>query len=431
MKRLLSCIAIAIVVSSASARAETPDQAAAERGRKALLAQSHLEGRWTLDGFHKLEKPDASAIRDRYGLFAAPYENGELPMGLRRRNGDSKHVVLDCLICHGGSLLGRSYVGLPNTANDLQPLFRDLTKASGLQPPPELIAVNRTRGLTNAGALGVLFIAFRNADLSPRSVPLALGWHKHPDLDAPAWWLLKKKQTMYCDGGMAAESTRSIMQFMLVPGRPREIVTAAEPVWDDIRRFILSVEPPKYPFPIDDAKAAKGKAIFNERCARCHGTYGPNGVYPNKIVPIGEIGTDRVRFDAITDAARNHYNKTWYGEKHPAKKTAGYQAPPLDGVWATAPYFHNGSVPTVYHVLNSKARPKCYRRKPPDERSSFDSIRLGWRYDDVPPPVRFGKSEDRGLYDARRFGAGVEGHPFGDDLADQERFAVVEYLKTL
>ena len=52
-------------------------------------------------------------------------------------------------------------------------------------------------------------------------------------------------------------------------------------------------------------------------------------------------------------------------------------------------------------------------------------------FDEVSPPVRFGKSEDRCLYDSRRFGAGVEGHPFGDDLADQERFAVVEYLKTL
>jgi hypothetical protein len=157
--------------------------------------------------------------------------------------------------------------------------------------------------LTNAGALGVLFIAFRNDDLSMRTLPLALGWHKFPDIDAPAWWLLKKKKTMYCDGGMAAESTRSIMQFLLVPGRAKEKVTSAEPVWDDIRRYILSIEPPKYPFAIDRVKAARGKAIFAERCVECHGTYGEKASYPNRIVPIEEIGTDRARYDAITDAA--------------------------------------------------------------------------------------------------------------------------------
>jgi hypothetical protein len=285
--------------------------------------------------------------------------------------------------------------------------------------------------LTNAGALGVLFMAFRNDDLSPRTLPLALGWHKFPDIDAPAWWLLKKKKTMYCDGGMDAESTRSIMQFLLVPGRAKEKVTAAEPVWDDVRRYILSIDAPKYPFEIDQKKATQGETIFAERCAGCHGTYGAEGVYPNKIVPIGKVGTDRVRFDAITDAARNHYNKTWYGEKHPARKTAGYQAPPLDGVWATAPYFHNGSAPTVYHVLNSTARPKTYRRRPPDDPANYDPGRLGWKFDEVAPPNRFGKAEDRSLYDSRRFGAGVEGHTFGDDLTDQERFAVLEYLKTL
>ena len=40
----------------------------------------------------------------------------------------------------------------------------------------------------------------------------------------------------------------------------------------------------------------------------------------------------------------------------------GYMAPPLDGIWATAPFFHNGSVPTIEGVLNSKARPAIWQR---------------------------------------------------------------------
>jgi hypothetical protein len=365
-------------------------------------------------------------------LFHPPYENHGLPMGLRQQDADPKRVVLDCLICHGGTLLGKSMIGMPNTASDLSPLFNDLTKASGIPPPPNLLQVNRARGVTNAGALGVLFMAFRDEDLSPRILPKPLGWNKFPDLDTPAWWLLKKKITMYCDGGMAADSTRSIMQFLLVPGRPKEKITDAEPAWDDIRQFILSIEPPKYPFPIDRAKATRGEVVFNERCAECHGIYGADPTYPNRIVALERIGTDRTRFDAITDAARDHYNRTWYGEKRPAKKTAGYQAPPLDGVWATAPYFHNGSVPTVHHVLDSKSRPQTYRRSLTNDASGYDQAKLGFRYEVVSPPSRFKpKDDDRAVFDARRFGASTVGHTFGDDLSSQEREAVIEYLKTL
>jgi hypothetical protein len=427
--RVAANLAIFFVVAVAGA--QPPDPAAVERGRKALLERSHLEGRWTREGFDKLES-SGDSVREKYGLFPAPYENHGLPMGLRPSDADPKRIVLDCLICHGGSLLGESRVGLPNTTSDLAPLFRDLTKESGLQAPPNLLQVNRARGVTNAGALGVLFFAFRNDDLSPRALPMPLAWHKFPDLDAPAWWLLKKKKTMYCDGGMSADSTRSLMQFLMVPGRPREQIFAAEPAGDDVRQFIRSQTPPPYPFPVDRDLATRGEAIFVERCAECHGTYGPDGKYPNRIVPIDEIGTDRVRVEAISDAARDHYNRTWFGEKHPAKKTSGYQAPPLDGLWATAPYFHNGAVPTVHHVLDSKSRPQSYRRFSPDDPAGYDREKLGFKFVDLPPPSRFDRSDDsRRTFDARRFGASTVGHPFGDDLADQERRTVIEYLKTL
>jgi ABC-type glutathione transport system ATPase component len=40
--------------------------------------------------------------------------------------------------------------------------------------------------------------------------------------------------------------------------------------------------------------------LFGANCARCHGTYGEKWTYPNKIVPIDEIGTDRRRYDGIS-----------------------------------------------------------------------------------------------------------------------------------
>jgi mono/diheme cytochrome c family protein len=39
--------------------------------------------------------------------------------------------------------------------------------------------------------------------------------------------------------------------------------------------------------------AARGRELFSQTCAKCHGTYGPGGTYPNKIVPLHKIGTDQ------------------------------------------------------------------------------------------------------------------------------------------
>ena len=76
--------------------------------------------------------------------------------------------------------------------------------------------------------------------------------------------------------------------------------------------------------------------------------------FPNKIVPIETVGTDPVRLSALTVGQRTLYSKSWFGQygKEPfVADPGGYVAPPLDGIWASAPYFHNGSVPTLWHVL--------------------------------------------------------------------------------
>src|SRR5262249_53777461 len=107
------------------------------------------------------------------------------------------------------------------------------------------------------------------------------------------------------------------------------------------------------------------------------------------------------------------------------------QAPPLDGVWATAPYFHNGSAPTAYEVLNSKARPTRYQRSANPR--AFDERRLGLVYEPVEKKILEGPGAEskRNFFDTSRFGAGNGGHTFGDGLSDTERYAIIEYLKTL
>src|SRR5215203_2624736 len=83
-----------VVLVAFASLASASDPAAVERGRKALLENSHIEGRWTINGFRKIEK-EAASFEEKYGLFPPPYENHGLPMGLRRQDGAPNHVVLD------------------------------------------------------------------------------------------------------------------------------------------------------------------------------------------------------------------------------------------------------------------------------------------------------------------------------------------------
>lgn len=433
----------AFAVSAGGTSAGPFDPGKAERGRAALTQGSYLAGVWTRAGYDSLwtlwDDVDAAPadyqaeVARRYGLHAAPFDNGDLPLGLKPAQDGARGVVIDCMLCHGGSILGRSYVGLGNTTLDFTALAQDMTRASGLPVLPGPFPANRHRGVTNAGAMGIFVIAMRNEDLSRRLLPLPLGWQRMPDLDAPAWWLLKKKRTMYQDGGMAAESTRSLMQFLLGLTRTEEDMAELEPTFDDIRHYLLSLEAPAYPFAVDAALAEQGSGLFSRHCAECHGTYGASWTYPNRIVPIDEVGTDATRYEGITEAAREHYNQTWYGIHHRAEHTDGYQAPPLDGVWATAPYLHNGSVPTLWHLLKSTERPSRYERIRSTDESQYDPRHVGWNVEVLPADFELPKSprERRGFYDAADFGMGNEGHTFGDALSDEERWALIEYLKTL
>jgi Cytochrome c len=442
---VLALAALAIVaVWNASA---TQDGGAVERGRKALLTRAFTPAVWSLDSFDQAwkqwlprlkEKPGnySQAFMDYYGLHPACYDN-PYPMGLRFGSRVlGKGVTTDCLLCHGSSIAGSSYIGLGNASLDVDALFQDMTKSSGIDKGLPFIFSN-ARGTSEAGSMAVYLLSFRDADLRIHMPPLNLGLRDDLCEDVPAWWHLKKKKTMYHTGNINARSVRSLMQFALSPPNSAQFFHKEEETFRDIQAFILSLSPPKYPLPIDRSLAARGEDIFNATCSKCHGTYGETWSYPNKIVPIEEIGTDRNRFEGFTKAWADHYNGSWFGKETgvvaTVKAAAGYQAPPLDGIWATAPYFHNGSVPTVYHVLNSRTRPAIFTRSFKTDLDAYDADKLGWRVTVLErgPDPNLPIIERRKVYDTRQPGRGNGGHTFGDDLTDAERRAVIEYLKTL
>ena len=123
-------------------------------------------------------------------------------------------LQIDCMLCHGGSIGGQSYVGLGNTQLDLKAVLFELTIADGKRPPFSTFVLNSSRGTNNAGQVAAALLSLRNRDLSVRSFPLPLAVNL-PEMDTPPWWHLKRKRTMYYDGRTDVRSVRTNMQFML------------------------------------------------------------------------------------------------------------------------------------------------------------------------------------------------------------------------
>jgi mono/diheme cytochrome c family protein len=437
----LGWLTVLTVLPAAPAAEPTP----AERGKQALLGRAFNPPTMSRRAYDEVwrqwgmaEKPAEydRLYRERYGLHVPPYANGGLPMGLRAADllfGLGKGISLDCMLCHGGAIAGKSYVGLGNSSLDLQAFFEEMNVADS-RPARTPFRFSNVRGTSEAGGMAVFLLGFREPDLRLRFDRIDLDLQDDLCEDVPAWWLLRKKKTMYHTGSTDARSVRSLMQFMMSPLNPPAAFQKAEKDFRDIQAYLLSLEPPKYPLPIDRDLAHKGEVLFTAHCARCHGIYGEQYTYPNKVIPIDKIGTDRRRFDGITRKFGAYYAKTWFAGDYALLETEGYQAPPLDGVWATAPYLHNGSAPTVWHVLNSKARPRLFTRSYRTDLDAYDARRLGWKIEELrepPDPKKVTPLEARKVYDTTKPGRGNGGHTFGDRLGEDERVAVIEYLKTL
>mgnify|MGYP001806388443 FL=1 len=96
---------------------------------------------------------------------------------------------------------------------------------------------------------------------------------------------------------------------------------------------------------------------------------------------------------------------------------SSYKARPLDGIWATAPFLHNGSVANLYQLL----LPAAQRDK---------TFQVGsFKYD--PKHVGYVTNEGGTTYDTTKAGNSNAGHEYGAALSDEDRWALVEYLKSL
>ncbi|HEY6977944.1 MAG TPA: hypothetical protein VH396_16710 [Chitinophagaceae bacterium] len=362
-------------------------------------------------------------------------------------------VVPNCLQCHAQVFDGKLCIGLGNS-------MMDFTKTVKLNNLPSKAAtrvmqtfspnqykaalpVLRTfkaiasqlqtevQGVNAADRLAVLLVAHRD--------PETLAWSdtallEIPDevipTDVPAWWLLKKKNAMFYNGFGRGDFGKFLMLSNLLTVKDTAEAAQTFTHFGDVLAYIKSLNPPPYPYPVDTPLVTRGKMVFINYCSKCHGEYGANGKYPNLLIPENIIKTDSLLFKSNYQNPKfiDWFNRSWYANgDHPAKLEpfGGYIAPPLDGVWVTAPYLHNASVPTLEALLNSKLRPKYWERdfKYPE----YDYEQVGWKFKVKEKP----DDNNKKVYNTDKPGYGNYGHYFADDLTDAERKAVIEYLKTL
>src|SRR5690606_16421728 len=163
----------------------------------------------------------------------------------------------------------------------------------------------------------------------------------------------------------------------------------------------------------------------------CHGTYDVDPdkeTFPNLLIPLEVIGTDPLLGDSSTEevsALVDWYNESFYGtitQLVVEQPFVGYTAPPLDGIWATAPFFHNGSVPTLELVLDSSKRPSYWRRENYDSQN-YDWNAIGWVWQELDYGL-LGLDRPRGAAaGVPRLAALVDGRAVDPDPGDRRGLA--------
>lgn len=452
MLALLLVASLSVKTFSAEPVPSSP--ASAEEGWKVLRSHPLLPADFDEEVFEQLwtvwPEPDRSAAEaaapaarrklmfEYYGLVPKPDDPECRGIPLGYISDGRQGWVMTCLACHGGSVAGQVIPGLGNSHYALQTLTEDvrlvklrLKKTLTHMDLGSLkIPLNLTDGTTNSVIFGVLLGALRRPDMSVVLSRPVIHVENH-DVDAPPYWNVKKKSSLYADG-FAPKTHRPLMQFMLIPRNTQEIVYGWENDFRNILAWIESVEAPRYPWDIDENQAARGRQVFETNCARCHGSYGPGGKYEQQTVAIDDIGTDRLRLDALTVEHRQWMKVGWmsnYGKDPVVVAPGGYVAPPLDGLWASAPYFHNGSVPTLWHVLHPQDRPKIWKRT----RDGYDRSRVGLEITEFPeiPEDAVAPAQRRRYFNTALPGKSSAGHTYPDELTEEEKASLLEYLKTL
>lgn len=424
----------------------------------------------------KMTRPEG--VKSDFGVGAAV---------IRGKYGNA--ISISCAACHASNFFGRTIMGLPNKgvrANELFVLAKRVTESvspeafqlvtGASDEETEIYATGREAlrsvaadkplilGLDTSLAHVGRSLARRKDDpwASKSELSIRLPRRHHLDFSRadskPAvWWNVKYKSRYLSDGSIVSGHPITTNILWNEIGRGADLIELDQ--WindnqdtlDDILAYINTTEPPywedffgKKSINIEYAKA--GEKLFAQNCSKCHGTYkkdwddGPKTIsldypYPTKVK---DVGTDPSRYLGMKDLVLQ-LNSLEISKRHGvvAELQKGYVPPPLLGIWARYPYFHNNSVPNLCALTSPNDRPKVFWVGPAENlNTDFDSNCVGYPTGKLTPESWSKKLELR--YDTKKSGMSNQGHTKmflnadgSDKFTPKEKIDLIEYLKTL
>lgn len=420
----------------------------------------------------------------------------EYPMGVTvfHKNTNAQSMTFSCAACHSADLFGVKILGMTNrfpkanetfilgkkallTSNptlfklmvgpspeDMQ-TYKDSREAIKYVEVKQPLALGLDTSLSQVG----LSLALRGTDEYATKIPRRRARanpldHEPADSKPAVWWNLKYKTKWLSDASIDSGNPIHTNFLWNEIGRGVDLkkleswLTKNNQKVKDLTAYVFQTKAPKYndffPRRISIEKAKKGEKLFLNSCSSCHGIYEKGWsqnakTYESQILTtkiwshektvVKNVGTDPLRSQGMKyfyqDLNRLKISKS-IGTKVTPKD--GYVPPPLVGIWARWPYFHNNSAPTLMDVLTPAGqRPKFYIATPAiDKRLDFDSKHNGY------PRPEFIRSEYRNNqeyhYNTSKKGLSNSGHSkmlFDESGSEKfsysEKLEIIEYLKTL
>jgi hypothetical protein len=386
------------------------------------------------------------------------YEDGhDLPVGFSKRHIGFDSVEPNCSLCHVG--LVRSAAGAkpmlipggPANTLDLQGWQRFMYSSAAdprFNPSNVIAEINKIHKLGLMDTLLYRFIIIPMTKEGLMEQQVAYAWQNSrpaqgrgrtdtfnptkfnvfhlPDdgtigtVDLPQVWNQQPRDGMHLhwDGNNTKVTERNFAAAMAIGATPKSVIL---PSFAQVTDYIYHLRPAAYPFPIDQASAARGEAVYAQNCASCH-AFG--GAKTGTVTDISMIGTDRHRLDSFSPDLVNRFHSI---NQPPFvfdaySKTNGYANVPLDGIWARGPYLHNGSVPNLRSLLMPvQSRPATFYAG----YDVYDPVNVGF-VTDGPDAQKHGS-----LLDVNVAGNSNAGHTYGVNLSDADKKDLLEYLKKL
>jgi hypothetical protein len=416
----------------------------------------------------------------------------QTPMG-------AEGLTYSCAACHSGQLFGKSVLGLTNRfprANEFFLKGKELTASLDINLVAPLAGMSKqdkeillrlkqnvpyiegrkplNRGLDTSLAHVALSLSHRAEDAWATKDP-EIAAHPRPnplqgqpgDSKPAVWWNLKYKNKWLSDGSVVSGNPIYTNILWNEIGRGTDLhelddwMDQNTPKLDALTTAVFASEAPLFfdffdPQKFDIEGAKRGQKTFQRSCAGCHGTYQKgwdnDPTHPNlrfqmattqviyhSNTPVVDVGTDPWRYRGMT-AFADGLNGLALSQKLGVRivPQAGYVPPPLVGIWARWPYFHNNSVPTLCDLLTvSEQRPVTfYAGEAISPKDDFDATCNGYPQGQKTP--KSWKQNAEAMVDTRVQGVSNRGHDQGififdgrESLTSTQKQDLIKFLQTL